>query len=122
MDFKNLDDTLNKIRENTKNDTSISSLILGAIAIIIGAIFTFVGIVAFMAILKGFVLCQLWVWFIVPLFSLPVISLPNAIGIALVFDMLKDGVAKKDVKINWWATILSPLIILLTGYIVKMFI
>jgi hypothetical protein len=122
MDFKSLDDSINKIRGNTKDNTNIGATILGAIAIIIGAIFTFLGIVAFMTILQGFVLCKLWMWFIVPFFGLPIMSLPYAIGIALVFDVLKKNIAKKDVEINWWQTLLNPLILLLMGYIVKLFI
>jgi membrane protein CcdC involved in cytochrome C biogenesis len=38
--------------------------------------------------LHGFVLVKLWLWFIVPIFHLPVLSLVPAIGVGMVMSFL----------------------------------
>jgi len=41
---------------------------------------------------KGFVLTVLWGWFVVPLFRLPELTIPAALGLSLVVGyMTKDG-------------------------------
>lgn len=82
-------------------------------------------------ILKGFVLSKLWLWFIVPIFNLPILSIPIAIGISIIVAMLTyqiidtkpDDNVEKDVKewANAVATIIVPLLFLLEGYIVTLF-
>lgn len=37
-----------------------------------------------LTIFKGFVLVDLWQWFLIPIFALPIINIPQAIGLAYV--------------------------------------
>jgi len=52
------------------------------------------------AALSGFVLSQLWEWFIVLTFNLPLLTVAQAIGVSLVFRALTGSVTLKqeDVK------------------------
>ncbi len=44
---------------------------------------------------RGFVLIKLWAWFVIPLFALPVLSLPAAMGISLVVGYLTHQAHKE---------------------------
>ncbi|MGH1470118.1 MAG: hypothetical protein ACRBCS_02935 [Cellvibrionaceae bacterium] len=48
------------------------------------------GILLLMAntILRGFVLCQLWAWFVVDTFSLPQLRVIEALGVSLIVSFL----------------------------------
>jgi len=79
-------------------------------------------------VLKGLVLVKLWSWFIVPVFGLPILSTPQAIGISLVIQYFvgvnngtKDNTREEKVKgiINLF---LMPIIALLLGFVVKLFL
>lgn len=86
-------------------------------------------------IIKGIVLQKFWIWFVIPIFNFPVLTLPLAIGICLVVSMLTYQFdfsklkAKKDLstddEIKSWvatiSTVLLPLLYLLEGYIVTLF-
>jgi hypothetical protein len=77
--------------------------------------------------LSGWVLTMLWAWFVTPTFGLPLLSIPQAIGLCLVVNMLagqsrtgKDG--DKD-----WANLLAvafvgPLLVLAMGWIIAGFL
>jgi hypothetical protein len=54
---------------------------------IILIILTF-SIVSLLSIYDGFVLTKLWMWFVVPTFGLPMLTLPIAIGLALLVSFL----------------------------------
>jgi len=82
-------------------------------------------------ILYGWVFSILWSWFIVPLFSLPVLSVPEAIGIAMIIKMITyqyqdPSIGNKSIielignLIG--IAIIAPFIILFTGWIVTLFI
>jgi len=47
-----------------------------------------VGVTAALSIWKGFVFTKLWMWFVIPMFGLPPISIPMAIGLCLVAAFL----------------------------------
>lgn len=58
-------------------------------------------LVALGAVLNGWALSILWGWFIAPLFGLPTLSVPAAIGLALVVTFLTkhyEDVAKDETK------------------------
>ncbi len=75
---------------------------------------------------SGYVLSLLWGWFLVPTFGFPVLSIPAAIGLALIVRYLtahKTDVTKdktKDERIaEWGVAFLWPALALLVGWIVK---
>ena len=83
------------------------------------------------ALANGFVLTKLWGWFIVPVFGLPQLSLPYAIGFAMIIGYLtrhdfkiKDDSEEKDVKTAWVKVIVSilyPWLALFLGWVVHLF-
>jgi hypothetical protein len=92
------------------------------LAVMLGVIFGY-------ALLDGFVLTKLWLWFMVPVFGLPELGLAQAIGISLVVSWLtyrpnekQDDDQEKTTK-QKVSMVLKPLAragaTLLIGYIVK---
>lgn len=86
------------------------------------------GIIAISAVLKGFVLTKLWVWFIVPLFGFEPLRMPFAIGLAIVVGFLTHQVDntksenKTSIGEQFIATFIRPFVTLGIGYFVQMFI
>jgi hypothetical protein len=76
------------------------------------------------ALLEGWVLSVMWRWFIVPL-GAPVISIPAAIGIALLAGMLTHQTRNPD-EVEWEhllsSALIAPPFILLVGWVVKQFL
>lgn len=114
--------------------TSELSFLAGLILIIFG-IFAFVPalflILAISSILNGWVLSILWGWFISPVFGIPVITVGQAIGLAMVVSYLTyqhvDSNTRKNDKTEFYvnimvAVLLRPLITLGIGYIVHLFV
>jgi hypothetical protein len=95
----------------------------------IGYIFTTVFVIAFSCVVNGYALAKLWAWFVVPTFAVPLLTIPAAIGLAMVVSYLTHNpdLSKKEEKPYWetlltgfiWA-ILKPSIALLFGSIVKL--
>ena len=95
-----------------------------------------IGVIGFIAvsflnyILNGFALTVLWGWFIVPVFGLPVLAIVPAIGLVLVVGFLTHRVTKKsdskstsDMLVEALiASLLNPLVFLLIGWIVTLFL
>lgn len=86
-------------------------------------------------LIKGYVLAQLWAWFIVTKFNAPPLSVAQAIGVAVVVAFLTKSYAgtssrKKEETPSVWKmmatgtveTITPPLCALLTGYIVSHYV
>lgn len=100
--------------------------IIGFFTVIVGVIAFFVIWIPF-AILDGFVLIKLWGWFIVPTFALPTLGLAAAIGIAMIIRYLThehkwDGEKnKKNLGSQFAIAISYPILSLLLGYIVSLF-
>lgn len=77
--------------------------------------------------LKAIVLVKLWEWFIVPTFALPVLNIPQAIGISLTIyyfvgisvEMKEKNIEEKIRDIITEFTI--PVVVLPIGFIVKSF-
>lgn len=77
----------------------------------------------------GYALSVLWGWFMVPAFHLPVLSVPMAIGVAMVlggmtgkkrsYDEVKDPTKKKGA---FFFPFVAPGFALALGWIVKQFI
>lgn len=95
--------------------------------IALALIASFVALVTISSILRGWVLSILWGWFVVPTFGLPALSIPIAIGIGLIlaFTTHQISLKKEEDKSSgtqFSNTILHPLLILLVGWIVTLFI
>lgn len=80
---------------------------------------------------SGFVLSILWGWFFVPALGVPVLSVPSAIGIALVVSYMTHQYQKKNKsEIDGWEAVaeslahmaMKPAFALLVGWIVKQWI
>lgn len=93
----------------------------------------FVGITAMLvigSIWRGYVFSVLWKWFIVPIFGLPLLSIPVAIGIALVASFLayqyhyvKDERSESEKLFGAMGIMMFyPALVLLIGWIVTLFL
>jgi hypothetical protein len=82
-------------------------------------------LVVLSSIWRGFVLSILWGWFMVPLFGLPALNIPFAIGIALVVGFLTHQSSNENEKTDWGNSItmavMYPALILLVGWVVTFF-
>jgi hypothetical protein len=83
------------------------------------------------ALMNGWVLSILWGWFVLPLFGLPSLSIPKAIGLALVVGVLtkqdtQSESSNKETSNPIMALIaravFAPLFVLLIGWVVKLYI
>lgn len=87
-------------------------------------IFGAIALLAFGAVWEGWVLSVLWRWFLVPL-GAPALSIPAAIGVAIIVGMLTHQSSKTDDE-DWAAKIsaifLGPPMMLLVGWITKQFL
>ena len=89
-------------------------------------------LIALSSLYHGFVLTKLWGWFVVPTFSLPLLSLPAAIGLSLIVGLLAKGYGSKVLdesdslsKLMLKVTLMvawGPSLALLMGYIVSRYI
>lgn len=76
---------------------------------------------------NGAVLTQLWVWFIVPVFDMAPLRLPEAMGVAAIVAMLtRQNVESPDWGIPLWASawitsVLKPTLFLSLGWICSLF-
>ncbi len=75
-------------------------------------------------ILNGFVITKLWAWFIVP-FGLEPITMAPAIGLGIIIGFLAKQYVPSGDDDKWKSIVfmyLTPLLSLLTGWIVTWFI
>lgn len=82
------------------------------------------------SILSGWAMSILWGWFVVPVFNVPVLSIPAAIGLALIVSHLShqyDAASseKRDEEETLASAIvyclMRPIICVLIGFVVKQF-
>ena len=77
------------------------------------------------AISRGYVLSVMWAWFVVPVFHLPALTIPYALGIGLLMTALSDGSGNKREE-SWFASLASAVLIpwlyLLVAWVVKLFV
>lgn len=91
----------------------------------IALLFGFMAYIAFSMVWSGYVLHIIWAWFAVPLFSLPALSIPAAIGVSITTHYLTHSYTPKykdhkpDTADAVLDTVLRPLIILCLAWLVK---
>lgn len=81
--------------------------------------------VAFLAAYRGWFISILWAWFVVPVFALPVLSVPQAIGLSLVGTTFinTSGSSKKQTTAEWTlSALLGPIVGLGLAWVVKQFL
>ena len=97
------------------------------VAAVIGVIVMLFGVTALAAVLNGWVLSIIWKWFFVSTLNLPIISIPQAIGISLVVGFLtkQDNNCKKEEEDSGWKTLatvfIKPFVVLFIAWIVTWF-
>lgn len=84
------------------------------------------------AVLNGWALSLMWAWFIIPVFSLPSISIGQAIGIGMIASFVtwqqqaEDKTKDEDALVTFFRCvfliIFRPLITVGIAYLVKQFI
>lgn len=89
------------------------------------------GLMPFAVIIHGYVLSQLWKLFIVPVFSLPLITAIEAAGIIFVIGFIfmkidwenkMDEISTQEFISKWIShSLITPFIMLGFGYIISMF-
>ena len=96
----------------------------------LGVVFISVVAIVVGSILNGYVLAQLWGWFVVPTFGSPALGIVPAMGISLIASMLTHRPSQTSDKKKDWSDILgelfasaifSPLVVLFFGYIINSF-
>jgi hypothetical protein len=105
------------------HDESCAGVILAIIALPL--------IVVVSSIANGFVLTVLWSWFVIPIFSLPPLNIPQAIGISLVMSYLTHqktesknddkGILEQAISLLLYV-ILYPALVLGIAWIVQLFL
>lgn len=107
--------------------------LIGAVLVVVLVVVMLVlvsGIAAISWLLRGYVLSVLWRWFMVPILGLPALSVPQAIGIALVVGMLthqshhypENKNEKTSTKVVWvLEPFIAPFATLLVGWIVRQY-
>jgi len=96
---------------------------------VLGYIFTVLIVMFISATYSGYALSVLWGWFIVPTFDIPAISIPTAIGIALVIGFVSKSDQTTDGSKSFADSLgelvvkafLKPSIALLIGWVVTLF-
>ncbi len=93
------------------------------------AVFGCLGVLAaipLMMVLNGYVFLVLWGWFAVPVFHLPQLNIPQAIGISILVGRLTSHTAEKQEDDKWYSPFARafsyPLAALGMGWIVKGFL
>jgi hypothetical protein len=93
----------------------------------IGILFGII-LIPLLAIYHGWILTILWGWFVVPTFHLPELSIAVAIGLSLIVGMFKSysvgdnkNLTTEDKLVGAVVTLVGPLLTLLFGYIVHLF-
>lgn len=88
-------------------------------------IFVFVAFAVASSVLQGLVVTFLWKWFVSDIFGVQEISIPVAIGLAILGNALLSQDAKKEER-GWEGTLahvfIAPLVALFLGWIVQMFV
>jgi hypothetical protein len=91
-----------------------------------GALIGIPALLAVTAIWRGYVLSILWGWFAVPAFGLPTLSIPLAIGLALIVGYLTADSTLERKRQGFGAamavSLLGPAFVLLVGWIVSRFV
>lgn len=81
------------------------------------------------ALVRAWALAKLWIWFIVPVFHLPTLTMAQAYGIAMTIGLFAEqhsDAKEEDDEVKKWTSatsriIIGPLIAVLFGWVVKTF-
>jgi hypothetical protein len=95
------------------------------LAIVSAAVFLII-VIGVRAIMNGFVLSVLWNWFMVPIFTLPELTIISAIGLTMVISWMTYHVETRkketeELKTFWVLFFLRPILVLSIGYIIHCF-
>jgi len=94
---------------------------------VLGYITAFIALIVVSATMNGWALSILWEWYLVPIFDIPKISIPSAIGIALIVGYLTHQQQDVDTEDYSPAEVMTraiiiaftkPLLALLFGWVV----
>jgi len=96
----------------------------------VGQFFTFLIAVTLMPIINGFVLQQLWIWFITPLFGYLQPTLPQTIGLMVIISFIRFKPLDEIEGESHWKRLGKSLVIVISkgllaltiGYIVTLFL
>lgn len=93
---------------------------------VFGYFCAFVMTVVVAVTIGGWVVSILWGWFMVPVFNIPALNIPQAIGIALIVNYLtmsmKESDSKNTLVYAIVAAVAKPGFALLFGWIVTLFL
>ena len=97
---------------------------------IIGYIATTIILMVYVSMINGWALAKLWSWFMVQTFDLPVLSIPEAIGLSLVVSYLTHQTSANKTEEKYWeilvrggvTTTAKAIFALLFGAIVKLWL
>lgn len=82
---------------HSSKEKSLFQELFEAFWIVVGAGVTVVAAIVVAALLKGWALTVLWGWFVAPVFHLPQLSLPAAIGLGAIVSFLTwEGVDAQE--------------------------
>jgi membrane protein CcdC involved in cytochrome C biogenesis len=100
--------------------------------IILGIILLIAVVLCGHLLFVGYILSKLWLWFIMPVFHLPELSLGYAMGLGLIFDLILIGVSNQTDASNLNSNQLTsralnlmfarPLSILFIGWLIHIII
>lgn len=107
--------------------SDLLTTVLAGLVALLGVTLIIVIIITTSALVNGYVLSILWGWFVVPTFGLAPLSIPAAIGLAMVVHYLTYNYNDaKDPDCKWWipvtVTVVRSVIALILGFIVHRFI
>lgn len=72
---------------------------------------------------NGWAFATMWGWLIVPVFGLPLLTIPQAIGVSIVVTYPFMKIAKSEQEVHGWAVLwLRPLFMMGIAWVVKFFI
>jgi hypothetical protein len=127
-DIPKVEDKAKEFKKNVKKLENLIGFELNesksyTIPICFGLIAVVLVIMGSSLVLNGIVLSHLWNWFIVPISSLPKLSVAVATGICLIYNLFSTS--RKTKKNFAWrllgTSFINPLLILAIGYIIHLF-
>ena len=85
-----------------------------------------IGVIFVLSLVQAWSITLLWQWFVVPVFSLPILSYAQALGLAYTYNAIKGATAsyqnhEYDSTKTLLNGLLNPLTMVFFGWIVKTF-
>jgi hypothetical protein len=104
----------------TKKDNPTSIAAVAVLALVGAMVLVFLG-----CFVQAWILCKLWMWYIVPFFEFKPLTLPIAYGISLIVHFVQNIVPVKDKRKaseKIVTAIARPVLVLLFGWLGTLFI